>query len=365
MKRFEVKKSFLLAVAIVLVVGGWMASGLIHEDSAEAIPESRPAPVRIMTVEAARLTASQITRNLTVQGEIEPVKTATLRSETDGLVEKVLVHRGDRVEAGQVVAQLKLNDRQARLKEAQAIVRQRSIEHEAKKTLVKNGYLETIAEKEALAALESARAVLQKIELEMANTTIRVPFDGILERRTVEIGDLVPVNGEVGLVVDTSTLVAAGQVPQQEIQYIRPGAHGIVRFITGQQAEGRIRYIASMPDKGTQTFRVELEIANPDHTLPSGVSAEIVIPLENVHAHFLSPAALVLDETGTVGVKIVDHEDRVRFITVQPLRSEPGGVWVSGLPTTAAVITSGQGFVAPGEEVRVAYRNDNHSEAVQ
>jgi membrane fusion protein, multidrug efflux system len=310
----------------------------------------------MMTIQATRLESSPIARLVAVQGELEPVKTATLRAEASGQVERILAERGDMVRKGQVIVQLRINDREARLKQAEALVRQRETEFKAKAELVREGFIERIAEKEAMSVLESARAALETIRLEIEHTRIRAPFDGILENRVVETGDIVAVNDEVGLLVDTSTLIAAGRVPQQEIQHIRPGRQGTVRLITGQSAQGTVRYVASMSDKATQTFRIELEVKNSDQSLPSGVSAEILLPLDTVEAHFLSPAALVLDKSGTVGVKTIDQDGRVGFRTVKTVQAQNDGIWVSGLDRTVSVIVSGQGFVSPGEKVNVVYR---------
>jgi membrane fusion protein, multidrug efflux system len=356
MKSLKISMSIVLALSIVLLVTIWMASGLLSHGPAAAVTDSETTPKRMMmTIQAARLESSPIARVVAVQGELEPVKTATLRAEASGQVEKILAERGDMVRKGQVIVQLRMNDREARLKQAEALVRQRETEFKAKAELVREGFIERIAEKEAMSVLESALAALETIRLEIEHTRIRAPFDGILENRGVEAGDILAVNDEVGLLVDTSTLIAAGRVPQQEIQHIRPGRRGTVRLITGQSAQGRVRYVASMSDKATQTFRIELEVENSEQSLPSGVSAEILLPLDMVEAHFLSPAALVLDQSGTVGVKTVDQEGRVGFRTVKTVQAQNDGIWVSGLDRAVSVIISGQGFVSPGEQVNVVY----------
>jgi membrane fusion protein, multidrug efflux system len=356
MRLPRITSSVGLALVILILVALWLASGLIDRDPASAAPDERPAVRKAMTVEAVLLQPRPVARVVALQGEIEPLKKATLRAEAAGQVEKVLAGRGDAVRKGQVIVQLKMNDRSARLKQAESLVRQRQTEFEAKQNLVRQGFIERIAEKEALSSLESARAALETIRQEIGHTAIRAPFDGILESRPVEVGDLVAVGSEVGLMVDTSKLVAAGQVPQQEIQHIRQGRRGAAQLITGQHAQGSISYVASMPEKGTQTFRVELEIENPDQSLPSGVSAEILIPLEEVQAHFITPAALVLDGNGLIGVKTVEDEGRVGFRAVRTVRSQNDGIWVAGIDGPVAVIVSGQGFVTPGERVDVVYR---------
>jgi multidrug efflux system membrane fusion protein len=68
-------------------------------------------------------------------------------------------------------------------------------------------------------------------------------------------------------------------------------------------------------------------------------------------AQRISPALLTLDSAGTLGVYIVDDMQIAAFIPVEIEQSETDGIWVSGLPETANVITVGQGYVNPGQKV--------------
>ena len=66
-----------------------------------------------------------------------------------------------------------------------------------------------------------------------------------------------------------------------------------------------------MAEPETRTFRIELEVPNPNETLRDGVTAEIRLGVETVAAYFVSPAVLTLDDDGVVGVRLVDEADRV------------------------------------------------------
>ena len=66
----------------------------------------------------------------------------------------------------------------------------------------------------------------------------------------------------------------------------------------------------------------------------------------------MSPAAVSLDHDGALGVKVVDDQSIVRFYPIEIVRSQIEGIWVTGLPETAQIITVGQGYVSTGETVR-------------
>lgn len=68
-------------------------------------------------------------------------------------------------------------------------------------------------------------------------------------------------------------------------------------------------------------------------------------------AHNVSPASLSLSDTGAIGAKIVDDEDIVQFVEVQIVSDTATGVWLTGLPPKAELITVGQELVFAGQKV--------------
>jgi multidrug efflux system membrane fusion protein len=217
---------------------------------------------------------------------------------------------------------------------------------------------------QATTDLEAARAELERIQLEIDRTTIRAPFAGILNERKVEIGDYVASNTELFTIVDNDPMIVGAELPQQSIDRVKTGGAGHVRLMTGQETEGRIRYISATASKTTRTFPLELEIPNPDGNIAAGISAEIRLPLEQVSTHFISPALLSLNAAGDLGVTTVDAEDTVVFHPVSIVRAGADGIWVSGLPDKARIITAGQGFVQAGEHVTVVEQQTPEVEPV-
>jgi len=73
--------------------------------------------------------------------------------------------------------------------------------------------------------------------------------------------------------------------------------------------------------------------------------------VQRVSAVKISPAIMVLDDKGVVGVRVVEN-GIVRFVPVQIISDAPDGMWISGVPDHTAVITVGQQFVTDGERVK-------------
>ena len=101
-----------------------------------------------------------------------------------------------------------------------------------------------------------------------------------------------------------------------------------------------------------RTFRIEIEVPNPELNLREGMTANILIPVESAKAHFLTPSLLTLKDDGAVGIRIVE-DDTVKFYTVTIAGNDSNGLWVKGLPDSIQLIITGQNFVTEGQKVRV------------
>ena len=115
--------------------------------------------------------------------------------------------------------------------------------------------------------------------------------------------------------------------------------------------EGTVSFISHAADPVTRTYRIEIELANPDLSLRDGLSADVYLPHGAVPAHRVSPALLSLDDEGNVGIKILDPDNRVRFLTVEVISDTQDGVWLGGLPERIRLITLGHELVFQGQVV--------------
>lgn len=346
------KRSSYLSLGLLLAVTLWMLSGVITRApeaafSADELPKARQA----MKVSVLDATAEEIDREVIVQGELEPLRQVEIRAQTASRVVELPADKGEQVETGTVLVQLAEEDRAAQLKRAEAEVSSQKHEVAAMRKLKQKGLQSENRAKAAEAALAAAEAALERSRIELGYTEITAPFAGVLEERYVELGSHVEKGDNVALLVDATVLKAVGRVSQQSAGKLSLGQQIHVQFLDGSEAKGQVTYISRLGDSGTHSFRVEAEVLNPDGLLHAGSSAEIRVAIGRESAHFLSPAVLSLDVNGDVGVKTVNGDGVVEFYPVTLVRTEANGVWVSGLPARARVISQGQGFVSAGESV--------------
>lgn len=344
---------WLITGAILLLVVVWMLSGIGSSDDKTATAD-QPAQGESATtdVRVREQQAEEVERFIDVYGRTAPARSVTLKAETGGRVVEVAAERGAYVRKGAVLVQLDVRDRAAQLERARAEVKAAQMTYEAEEKLKHESFASETRLAQAQAQYEAAKAELKRIEVDVENTRIRAPFNGSLQERLVENGDYVAIGDPVATFVDIDKLIVTGSVSETERANLEIGSSATAELITGQTAEGRVRYIDPVAQEATRTFRIELEVPNKDHALPAGVTAQIHLPAGRQLAHRISPSILTLDADGEIGIKTVNDDNTVQFNRVDIVKSAVNGMWISGLPQQATIITVGQGFVKPGETVK-------------
>ena len=354
------RRTYILAAVFAVVVVGWVASGQFGGESeaedqglAEAAVASTPATTSgdSVSVRVSQRTAQTRTRDLAVSGRTEANRWVDIKAETKGRVTEVVAKEGARVARGDVVVKLAMEDRGEKLAEAEAKARQRQIEFDAAKSLRQKGFRAETKTAESAALLEAAIAYVAQIAIDIDHTEISAPFAGVIDTRAVELGDFVESGDIIARLVDEDPYLVVGHVSELDIGLVKVGDSGVARLANGETVKGKVRYLATVADPSTRTFRVEIEVPNRGRTLRGGVTAQIRLPVQSVQAHFLSPALLTLDDAGVLGVRTVNADAVVEFKPVSVFATQTDGVWVTGLPATATIITVGQEFVRHGQIV--------------
>ncbi|WP_421780994.1 efflux RND transporter periplasmic adaptor subunit [Kiloniella litopenaei] len=355
------KVSYLLAFILAVGTAGWVMSGQLS-DSSEAgeagQPEIKKPPVNLdqatktPSVRVQTKTAVPYTRYLTVRGRTEALRTVEIKSEASGKIIDLAIDKGDVIEAGKLIAKLDVNERAAKVQEFKALKEQRSIEYKAAKRLSQKGFKAETKLAASKAALESAEAELRRAQVALSNTLIPAPFTGVLNSRAVEIGEYIDVGDKIGTIIDLSTILVVSDVSERLVPYISVGHTANVRLITGQTVEGKVKYIASMADANTRTFRIEVAVPNPDMKIADGITAETVLTLNDMQAHKVSSGILTINANGTIGVKTLAPDNTIEFKEASILENTTDGLWLGGLPKEVTFVVIGQELIKDGQKVK-------------
>ncbi|WP_210421533.1 efflux RND transporter periplasmic adaptor subunit [Hoeflea halophila] len=329
---------------------GWMGSGFVIP-SEEDVPE--PVAVQEAAAVAVAVRASiakTVTLFFQAEGQAQPDRDTVIRAEASGDVAEVLVRKGQDLQEGDIIARLSSNRVEADLKRAIEERDRAQREFDNATTLLERGVSTADRVVQAQAALAGAKAAVTAAEEAVESTNIVAPFNGRIETLSLDAGEFISAGSEVGRIVDNQPLRVALQVPQQALRRIKNGQTALVSFITGEKREGSVVFVGTSASAETRTFLAEIEVANENGIIPAGISAEISIPTGEEQAHFISPSVVSLSPDGVTGVKTVE-DGRVVFHDISVVRAEVEGIWVTGLPDEAQIITIGQGFVRDGETV--------------
>lgn len=347
-------RSVLIALGIFLALCLYMLTGLVGCGQSDAETAVQEAPARkVMTVQVREMRAREIPREVVLSGMTQPSRSVDLRAETAGRIIRVADQRGKAVRKGDVIAEIEMNDREERLEQARAALEQARFEFEAVQRLREEGLRSDAQVAQARAVLRGAEQAVRAMEVDIRNTRLTAPFNGILQERMVEEGDYVGLGDPVARLIDLDPLVVEGEATEFEIDYLEIGEIGHARLREGLTLDGLLRYVAGEADPMTRTFTVELEVDNPGSKVPAGLTAQLAVETERVPAYEISPALISISDEGTFGVKIVDESNTVRFYEADIVKTAPESIWLTGLPESIRLITVGQGFTQPGDTVKV------------
>lgn len=274
------------------------------------------------------LARGDLVASVSATGTLAPLNQVEIGSELSGTVERVLVDDNDVVAAGQVLARLdpsRLQDQiagseaavsaaQARLREAQATVRETGLRNDRIRRLWKGsagGYparadvdaAEATAER-ALASAASAAALLRQSEAtlrtnrtNLAKSAIRSPIAGVILDRRVEPGQTVAASLQAPvlfvLAEDLRRMNLEVDIDEAEVAGVQEGqsATFTVDAYPGRTFKGRVTRVGlgSQTKEGVVTYTALLAVDNTDLSLRPGMTATAEIITERREDVFLVP----------------------------------------------------------------------------
>jgi len=340
---------FIAFAMIVWLFSGELTSNIVIADDSAGLVESGDIPF----VRARQSEAELRSLTLSVSAQTKANRIVDVKAEISGRIIEVPGVRGRHVKAGDLLCKISIDSRLTDFNQARAEFRSAKLEFDGILDLKKRGLQSDINVAKAEAALEGSKAAAKRAELSLAKTNIVAPFDGVVETQSVEVGDFLNIGQNCVTLLEIDPILVVGQVAEKSIGHIVQNGIVEIKLITGQVFEGAVSFIARAPDSVTRTYTVEVTVERPGGSIRSGLTAEMFVPLGEQAAHLISPASLVLNDDGVMGLRTVDHQNIVRFNKVNILSEDARGVWVDGLPDSVNIITVGHEEVFKGQTVKI------------
>ncbi|MCX7310859.1 MAG: efflux RND transporter periplasmic adaptor subunit [Hyphomicrobiales bacterium] len=350
------KASRITAVGLVAAAGLWILSGhLIPHESGESkaalrIGETKAEKrFRVAMIETNVVSHS---RKLMLSGRTEADRKVVVFARTNGMLQELRVRRGAHVKKGDIIAILSDDAREAQVMQAKALFEQRTAELEAKRRLLATFAIAKLELNVLEAQHKAAEAALATAEAERERGIITAPWDGVItEVSEVGTSAFAFAGKEIAQIVGLDPMLAVVEVSERKVANVKVGDMAEVKLVSGPVRSGRIRYVSKSAVPATRTYRVEVELPNADNVIPDGITAEVIIPLQPLPATRVPRSALVVSSSGDIGVRTVDAESKVGFVSATIVEDDQKFMWLTGLPDGARVIVQGQDFVREGNLV--------------
>jgi RND family efflux transporter MFP subunit len=360
-----------------------ITTGCQRKEAGASAPTA-PPPVR---VRAIRLTPQPFASTVAVTGTLHSRALVEVKAQTMGRVLRFPKEEGDRVAAGEALVwvddeQYRLALRQAETAVAvaqAALERARVQEAHAKselarsRNLVQSGGITDrdlksaeVAEKDgaaqvalAAAQLDQARAALDVARKHLADTVIKAPVGGEIQKKWVNPGAYLEAPTPVFTLVDNARLELESSVPAAELAPIRAGQRVEFRVpsFPGEKFAGRVIEILPAIDTASRSAKVRIQIVNPGGKLKSGMFAEgEILTGMNASALLLPATAVYRDDAAAKSsyVYAVEAGKAVRH-NVRIGRERDGTLEiVDGLAAGAVVVAEQSIELAAGVAVETA-----------
>jgi membrane fusion protein (multidrug efflux system) len=120
--------------------------------------------------------------------------------------------------------------------------------------------------------------VVERVATDLAKTEIRAPFGGHVVSRFVEVGNWVPIGGEVIELADQSQVLIRVDAPEAAIPYATVGSASAAWVDALQRrVEGKVKHVIPQADRAARTFPVEINVPNSDFALKAGMFCRATI----------------------------------------------------------------------------------------
>ena len=281
-----------------------------HQGHAAAEPESPSVQVCTQPVEAKPLVTVE-----EVVGTVRARLRATIEAKTTGRITDMPVVMGQKVKAGEPLARLYAPEIKARLEQAEATLQQAERDSKRLSSLLKQNAVARADFEAADTRCRVAVGALAEARAMMAYVEILAPFDGVVTRKWVDVGDQAAPGKPLVDIEDPSQLQLEADLPEAVASRIKQDAHLTIRVgeSTGDLS-GTIVEIAPIADPISRTFRVKLDVqASPG--MMSGQFARLLVPAgENTSMRV--PASAVV-QRGQMEILFVVENQRARLHLVK------------------------------------------------
>jgi len=284
----------------------------------------------LLAVETVVVERQSMVEHLRLDGVIEAVQQSTVSAQTSGTVVELPFDVDDVVDAGQLIVRLDDSEQRARFNQAEA-ARLEAVsglddaerQFERIESLLERGVATQAEFDNARNALAAARARLTRAEAaaseaqeQLDYTRIEAPYSGIVTERLVELGEAVAAGAPLLSGFSLEELRVVVSIPQQYAELARRERRAEVTLDDGRVLPTGQMTFFPYADPATHSFRLRMDLEEPDGTLFPGMLVRVNLPVGERGA-LMIPETSLFRRGELRAVYVLDEQGRPRLRQVR------------------------------------------------
>ncbi|HEX7952579.1 MAG TPA: efflux RND transporter periplasmic adaptor subunit [Burkholderiales bacterium] len=357
---FYIVAFVLVAVASVAVWWFWQdkRNHLVEEAKARAAQiEAGP------TVVIAQSVHGPSARKINLTGELRAWKATTLYSKVGGYLSRITVDVGDRVRAGQLIAQVQTPELEAEYRSAVSELENRERQAQRTRDLAAKGFFSQQALDNADTEVRTARGRVDTLRSQLGYRSLYAPFAGVVTGRYVDPGALITnaANNQASsqpvlTISDPSKLRVSVYVEQVDAPSVRPGIDVEIIDTANptQRITAKLSRVAGELDSKTRTLLAEVDFDNRAATFIPGSFVNVALLVPQTSYVEVPASALVVREHKNY-VAVLEADSHIRLSPIEIAGTDGASVKIAGgLAQGVRVVLSLPNTVPDGARVNPA-----------
>ncbi|WP_297893848.1 efflux RND transporter periplasmic adaptor subunit [Shewanella sp.] len=331
------EKSKMIKFALPLLMISMLAA--CGEEEVAKKEEKYAIPVETTTVVQGNVSSFYSTT-----ATLEAPQEANVVSRISGLIESIAVEEGDRVQKGQVLAVIDSKRQQYDLNRSEAEVKIIEQELNRLKKMNNKEFISADSMAKLEYNLQAAIAKKDLAELQVKESRVVSPIDGIIAKRYVKAGNMAQEFSDLFYIVNQDELHGIVHLPEQQLTSLKLGQEAQV--FNNQQSKNAIHAkvlrISPIVDPQSGTFKVTLAVPNQDARLKAGMFTRVELKYDTHENVITVPYSALINQDNRQALYVIDGTNANRREVQIGYREGDSVEIVSGINPGEQVVTRGQ-----------------------
>lgn len=295
-------------------------------------------------VETTTVVQGNVSSFYSTTATLEAPQEANVVSRISGLIESIVVEEGDRVQKGQVLAVIDSKRQQYDLNRSEAEVKIIEQELNRLKKMNNKEFISADSMAKLEYNLQAAIAKKDLAELQVKESHVVSPIDGVIAKRYVKAGNMAQEFGDLFYIVNQDELHGIVHLPEQQLASLKLGQEA--QLFNNQQSKtaihAKVLRISPIVDPQSGTFKVTLAVPNQDAHLKAGMFTRVELKYDTHENVITVPYSALLNQDNRQALYVIDGTTANRREIEIGYREGDSVEIVSGINPGEQVVTRGQ-----------------------